>query len=153
MAYQSVLHSMGVKEAALAQEKLKLHQQVDEEQKTEDEDILFSTDREGIKSAMKELGGKLIECYEGWLQTNPEIQGRMQVVFNIKPNQSSAQDGQVPDGQLHADISDSFLSVDSVKHPMMSGCLLNLVEDLKFENVDTPIKVSYPIKLRSKSVK
>ena len=103
--------------------------------------MLFSVDREGIKSAIQEITDEVTECYEGWVKQNEALEGRMQVSFVIDHTEGEASE---------ATLRDVYLSVDEVKHPMISGCMLNLIEDLHFENVDQQVTVSYPFRFGAK---
>lgn len=112
-----------------------------EQGEEEIEEMLFSTDREGIKGAIEEMNEQIRECYHGWLQTNPELKGRIVLAFTISPPQKSDDEGSV--------IEDAKLLVDNLKHPMMSGCLLNSVQGLKFETVKDKITIHYPYRFSS----
>jgi hypothetical protein len=112
----------------------------DAEREPEVDDLIFSTDREGIKSAMGELIPELYECYEAWLKTNNELQGRMVISFIID-HQASVKDGE---SAAVSQVKEAQLMIDELAHPMMKGCLLNSAESLKFEAVDEPIEVKYP---------
>ena len=50
---------------------------------------------------------------------------------------------------VEAILSNVYLKVDEVKHPMMSACLLNLVEGLHFENVSSQVTVNYPFSFKA----
>ena len=107
----------------------------------ESDKVLFAVDREGIKSAIQEITDEIKECYEGWVRQNKALEGRMLVSFVIDHTE-----GEVAEATLR----DVYLSVDEVKHPMISGCMLNLIEDLHFENVDSKVTVSYPFRFGTK---
>ena len=116
---------------------------------SESERVIFSVDREGIRSAVQEISGDLQECYDGWHQENPALEGRLQVSFVIEPAEAVNDElGQTKE-TVEAILSNVYLKVDEVKHPMMSACLLNLVEGLHFENVSSQVTVNYPFSFKA----
>lgn len=115
---------------------------------SDSERVIFSVDREGIHSAVQEISSDLQECYDGWLQENPALEGRLQVSFVIEPAEAVNDElGQALE-PVEAILNDVHLKVDEVKHPMMSACLLNLVENLHFENVSSQVTVNYPFSFK-----
>ena len=106
--------------------------------------MVFSTDREGIKGAIEEMNDQIRECYHGWVQSNPELQGRVTLSFTISP----AEEGD--EGGL-SQIKEAQLLVDDLAHPMMSACLINSAEGLQFEAVSSPTTVHYPYRFSSPS--
>ena len=104
----------------------------EEEGEEEEEQLIFSPDREGIRDSMSsQIGPEILECYQGWLAENPELEGRITIQFTIPP------DGEGDDEESGAAegvaVRDAELLVDDVAHPFLSGCLLNSVEGLRFE--------------------
>lgn len=114
------------------------------------EKILFAADREGIKSAVQDISNEIKECYEGWLKQNDELQGQIQVSFVIDHAEGTIDESGQSREVLVAVLSDVYLTVDQIKHPMMSGCLINLIEDLHFENVPSQMTVRYPFQFSAK---
>lgn len=113
-----------------------------------DEPLVFSTDREGIKAAISETSEQVIECYQAWLKSNPSLEGRIIVSFSITPPQES-DDQEASEAVALSQITEAELIVDDIAHPMMSGCILNSIEGLKFDAVDKPIKINYPFRFSS----
>lgn len=140
------LHSQTIKNSE--ERDIQERGEVDETQDQDDgeeqtDDLIFSTDREGIKSAMDEVVPELFECYEAWLKTNQELQGKMTISFIID-HQTSDEEREVADADTYARVRDAQLMIDGLAHPMMKGCLLNSVEGLKFEAVNEHMEVHYP---------
>ena len=114
----------------------------------EGEEMVFSVDREGIKSAILEMNEQVRECYRGWRASNPALEGRVVLSFTISPPESGAEG--TPEGAAagvaagRSLIKEAALLVDDLKHPMMSACLLNSAEGLRFEPVSAPMVVNYP---------
>ena len=107
------------------------------------EAILFSADREGIKSAIMEMAPKLQECYDGWSAMNEHLHGRIMIAFDVLPNEQSMDQIQAAE-TASAQIEAVQVLVDEVAHPMLTSCLLNLIEGLTFENVEKSVNVRYP---------
>ena len=118
----------------------------DQAEDQDEEQLVFSADREGIKAAISELSGDLHECYDGWIQSNPALKGKIVVSFVIAPPSLDGADDQ-PAHQ--STIQDAQLLVDDVAHPMLSGCVLNSIEGMNFEEVSEPINVNYPFNFKS----
>ena len=102
----------------------------------ESDEMVFSTDREGVKSAVAEMNEQIRECYHGWRQSNPELKGRVVLAFTISPPEDPSDERSIIEG--------AQLLVDNLAHPMMSACLLNSAQGLQFEAVQSKITVHYP---------
>lgn len=119
------------------------------EVETEAEKVIFSVDREGIHGAIQEISGDVMECYESWLKENEALKGRVQVSFVIDHTEGEVDESGQTQEALEATLRDVYLTVDEVKHPMISGCLINLIEGLHFENVSSKVTVRYPFKFNA----
>ena len=108
---------------------------------------MFSADREGIKAAIAEISDQVNECYSAWLKSNPALGGRVVVSFMVNPPVITEGEEPSPSAPQTAQIDDAELIVDDVAHPMMSGCILNSIEGLRFEAVEEPLSVRYPFSL------
>ena len=120
------------------------------EEEEANEQLIFSPDREGIRDSMSsQVGPAVLECYQGWLEENPGLEGRITIQFTIPPE--GAEDDARDDVGARGDaegvaVRDAKLLVDDVAHPFLSGCLLNSVEGLRFEAPASgePVVVRYP---------
>lgn len=98
--------------------------------------MVWSVDREGIQGAVREALPDIRECYSAWLRENPALAGKVTVRFTIEDRD---EDGEVTSAAVVA---------SDVEHPLMEGCVLNVMRGLAFESPgDEPITVSYPIVL------
>ncbi len=106
--------------------------------------IVFSTDREGIRAAMREISPAVRECYGEWLKLQPDLGGTVRLSFSIQAA-PDAPDGGPPRGRVaEVDSADS-----SLEHPFVRGCLQRSVEDLQFEAPSAgPLRVTYPFTFR-----
>lgn len=65
----------------------------------------------------------ILECYQGWLSQNPELEGKLKVKFVIAAREDDPEVGRVKKIEL----------VDTtVDHVWMEGCVLSAVEDAEF---------------------
>lgn len=92
----------------------------------------------GIDGAMRgELVG-IRECYQAWLNQNPDLGGRLVVRFTIEDD---------PEQPGEAGVSAVAIDDDStVDHVFIEGCVMNAVSDLRFEppEMGSPVTVTYP---------
>lgn len=83
---------------------------------------LWTTDAEGIQSAIFESLDGIRECYDGWLELQPDLEGEIVVRFVI-----SEADG---DGAVSgAEVVDGTLP----EHTFFDGCVLNVMSTMRFE--------------------
>ena len=109
--------------------------------------LLFSPDSEGIKAALREQVAPAVrECYRGWLEESPALEGRVLISFEI-PAQRPAESGEEEGMQIRG----ASLKVDELEHPFMSSCLLNSLAALRFERPESakPIQVNYPFRFQA----
>ncbi len=87
-----------------------------------DEGHLWTTDAEGIQSAVFESLDGIRECYEGWLELQPDLEGEIVVRFVITEDD---QGGTVSG----AEVVDGTLP----EHTFFDGCVLNVMSTMRFE--------------------
>jgi hypothetical protein len=87
-----------------------------------DEGHLWTTDAEGIQSAVFESLDGIRECYEGWLELQPDLEGEIVVRFVITEDDEggSVSGAEVVDGTLP-------------EHTFFDGCVLNVMSAMRFE--------------------
>lgn len=93
--------------------------------------LRFAVDKEGIQSAVQEVVPEIGYCYEEWLQIQPDLGGRVVVAFQIGAG------GRVVDIDLDDDTT--------TEHTLFEGCVLNVVQGLRFDEPDGVIWVRYPL--------
>ena len=106
------------------------------------ERMTWSVDRDGIQGAVREALPDIRECYEGWLRANPALAGKVTVRFTIATDADDGERGKVTKAALVA---------SDVGHPLMEGCVLNVMAGLAFEapSDGKPLDVNYPIILQT----
>lgn len=101
---------------------------------------LFALTREGIKSAVAEGLPEIRECYEGWLQQNPALSGKMKVQFNIV---------EIP-GRDRAKVMRVEIADGGMGHIAMEGCVRNVFKNMRFEAPrGGEMSVTYPLSFES----
>lgn len=100
-------------------------------------EMVWSADKTGIQAAMKEVTAQIQECYDGWIQSNPDMQGKVLVRFTI---------GAEP-GDQEARVLEVELPESELDNPVMEGCVLNVVSGLRFNPPDGgKLVVNYPFR-------
>lgn len=95
----------------------------------------------GIRQAMQQARPALRDCYEDWLRMQPGLGGRLVTEFIIAvPEDKNA---------TLAEVKEVKLADTSIKHPMLEGCVLNVIGDLQFEVPDDDVSVAYPFQFSS----
>jgi len=92
--------------------------------------------REGIQSAIRSHLHDISGCYAAWLQLNPDLRGRMNVSFRIRPNEDGG-----------PGVVDQVSLVDGgMGQVALEGCVLNVMQDLRFDTPpgSEPVNVTYP---------
>ena len=109
---------------------------VDDEQLGEHEMQPYPVSADGIRNAVAYAMPDLKECYEGWIQENEELGGRVVVEFTISGGDEGI-----------AKITKAEIGETELDHVVMEGCVLNVFEDLSFENPADggEVKVNYPL--------
>lgn len=98
---------------------------------------MYTPDRNGIRSAIQSKTPEIRECYEPWLQLNPNISGRIVTNFWIVAPENPKQKNAKIDG---AKVTESGLG-----NKLLEGCIINVLSDLNFEKLqDGVIEVNYP---------
>lgn len=95
---------------------------------------IWPASREGIQGAVAESIPGVLDCYDGWLEQNPDLSGRIEVRFEITPSEDPDELARI----TAAEIADS-----TVGHTFMEGCVLSVMEELRFET-DEAVAISYP---------
>jgi len=100
---------------------------------------VWSADKDGIQGAVREIQPAMVDCYEGWLRTNPALGGKLLVSFTI----TADADGGLGPGR----VTEAALKSSELEHPILEGCVLNAFQDLVFERPPGgPLKVNYPVR-------
>jgi len=93
----------------------------------------WPADADGINGAIGESLGGIRECYQQWLQLDPELAGEVVVAFVIEAR-----------GDRGAVTETEVIEATTSKNTFFEGCLLNVMSDLQFEVPDEPTTVHYP---------
>ncbi len=97
---------------------------------------LFAITKDGIKAAVNEGLPEIRECYEGWLQQNPALSGKMKVQFVIV---------EIP-GRDRAKVQRVEIADGGLGHIAMEGCVRNVFKNMRFEAPrGGETKVTYPL--------
>ena len=98
--------------------------------------VLHKLTRDGIKGAVTAELPQIRECYDGWLQQNPKLSGKMKVQFTI---------AEIP-GRDRAKVMRVEIADGGMGHLSMEGCVRNVFKSMRFE---TPqggeMRVTYPL--------
>lgn len=98
--------------------------------------VLHALTRDGIKGAVTAGLPQIRECYEGWLQQNPKLSGRMKVQFTI---------AEIP-GRDRAKVMRVAIEDGGMGHLAMKGCVGNVFKGIRFERpAGGEMRVSYPL--------
>jgi hypothetical protein len=101
----------------------------------------YRIDREGIRGAVRASLPEIRECYESWLQANPDIGGRIAVKLTVTTSDKEPNTGLV---------SAVSLGDERIGHAPMEGCILSVFQELRFEAPEGgKLDITYPIELRS----
>jgi hypothetical protein len=105
----------------------------------------FFPDHDGIRAAMKSAVPEIRDCYEQWLQTNPELKGKMTMSFSISPPDAGA-----------GRVEDLAVSSTDIAHLGFEGCVKNVMAGLDFATPyddgtgePAPMQVKYPLTFSS----
>lgn len=90
---------------------------------------------EGIQGAMQDALGDISDCYENWLQQNPDLSGRMTMHFVVRAEGDSGV----------ATIAVVEVIDGGLGHVAMEGCVGNVIHGLRFEPpAEGETSVNYP---------
>jgi hypothetical protein len=96
-------------------------------------------DADGINGAIRERLGEIKECYDSWLQLDPDLQGKVVVGFVIAEQQD-----------LGAIRETTVVESTAGDNTFFEGCVLNVMSDLQFEPPeDGEVTVNYPFMFSS----
>lgn len=102
----------------------------------EDAGVLHKLDRDGIKGAVQEKLPEIRECYQSWLQSNPQLAGKLKVEFQIV---------EIP-GRERGKVQAIEIADGGVGHVAFEGCVRNVFGDMRFEAPKGgEMRVTYPI--------
>lgn len=105
--------------------------------------LRFTADASGIAAALQEAVPDIKKCYEAWLQVNPKLAGTVTVSFTLSPSTDAPAEGRI----TKTGVADSSLG-----HLAMEGCLLSVVDDLRFDAPPGELQVRFPITMSSHDV-
>lgn len=101
---------------------------------------LHALDRDGIKGAIGEKLPEIKECYESWLQSNPNLGGKLRVEFQIV---------EIP-GRARGKVQAIEIADGGIGHVAFEGCVRNVFDDLRFEAPKGgEMRVTYPFAFSS----
>ena len=89
--------------------------------------MVWALDRDGILGAVASAQPKIAECYDGWVQADRDLGGRLVVAFHIAADPDDPELGAID----RADVVETEL-----EHALLEGCVLNAVSELVFEPPD-----------------
>ncbi len=106
----------------------------------EEEAERYPTSKEGINDAIREELSEIRECYQSWLNMEPDLEGEVKVKFVISDVEGV---GEV--------TSTEIMDQTTTSHTLFEGCVLNVMSDLKFEAPEDGgvVIVSYPFVFKS----
>ena len=102
---------------------------------------LGSLSKNAIDDGVRDQMPEILECYQGWLSRNPELEGTIQVKFVIATSEDDPELGYV----RSVDIAETTMG-----NVWMEGCVLSAMEDAEFEAPSSGIViVRYPFEFSS----
>ncbi|MFT3709810.1 MAG: AgmX/PglI C-terminal domain-containing protein [Archangium sp.] len=93
----------------------------------------YAVDVEGIRSAIGSALPDIEECYEGWVQQQPQLGGRIVIGFQIGADDAGT-----------GSVTDISIVDGGLGHALMEGCVMNAMQDLAFERPEETVTVKYP---------
>ncbi len=117
---------------------LGLEEALDEEHAVPE--VLFPTSKDGINDAIREELPEIRECYQSWLELQPELEGIIEVKFVISD----------VDGVGEVTRTET-MDTTNTDHTLFEGCVLNVMSGLTFEPPEDGgvVIVSYPFEFTS----
>lgn len=98
--------------------------------------VLHALSRDGIKGAIAEQLPQIRECYDAWLQQNPQLGGKMKVQFTIM---------EIP-GRDRGKVQRVEIADGGLGHVAMEGCVGNVFKSMRFEAPPHgEMRVTYPL--------
>lgn len=104
-------------------------------QEDTDPSSLWPPTADGFRTAVEERLGDLHDCYETYLQTDPDLGGDLKISFVLAPEDGAATPTEVK-------ISDSNLH-----HTVLEGCIATIFEEFRFEASGSGMAVTWPLHL------
>ncbi len=101
----------------------------------------FAPDHDGIREAMRAAVPEIRECYEAWLQTNPDLHGKLVLSYAIAPTDAG-----------EGEVRDLSVSSHDIAHVPFEGCVKNVMAGVQFglpiddgTGEPAPMNVKYPL--------
>jgi hypothetical protein len=101
----------------------------DQASPTEEAPRTYASDSDGFSAAVRANRHAVIDCWEGWLRSDPQIAGEILVAFTLANG---------ADGVSH--VVDLSVVDGGLGNAFMEGCVLNAMAGLQFEPVDGPLR-------------
>jgi hypothetical protein len=96
----------------------------------------FGPDAAGISAALQDALPQVKECYDAWLKVNPSLGGKVVVGFTLSRSKEAPDEGR---------ISKATIAQSSLGHTAMEGCVLSVVDDLRFDAPADDVEVEFPL--------
>jgi len=114
---------------------------VDTRERTPPAEALGALSKEAIDDGVRDQIPEILQCYQGWLQRNPDLEGRINVKFVIATSEEDPDLGYVRE----VDLADT-----TIGNVWMEGCVLSAMEDAEFEAPSGGVViVTYPFEFSS----
>lgn len=88
----------------------------------------------GIRHAVEERKVELQACYETHLHHTPDLAGRVILDLVVEPTDGA-----------YSGVSGVDVIASDLEAPFLEGCIATVFEELRFEPVDAPVTISYPV--------
>jgi hypothetical protein len=107
----------------------------------EQEPELFPLSKEGINDAIRERLGEIRDCYQAWLEVDPELAGKVVVKFHVRENDEGY-------GEVYEALTQEGTDTNN---DFFEGCVVNVMSELRFEPPADGgmMTVSYPFMFKS----
>ena len=98
----------------------------------------FASNAAGIRASIEQVMPGLQECYEAWLDVEPDLQGDIKVSYQIYADGDAGRVRRVTTTEQDVD------------NAVFEGCVLNVMNELEYVAPSGgPITVNWPLKFRS----
>lgn len=94
----------------------------------------FETNKDGIRAAVGAGVPEIKDCFDQWLKLQPALAGKLKVSFTISSDDAG--------GGIVSAVS---IGDAGMGHVAMEGCVLQVFQELRFEDPGAAINVTYPI--------
>ena len=104
-------------------------------------EALGALSKEAIDDGVRDQIPEILQCYQGWLRRNPDLEGTINVKFVIATSEEDPDLGYVRE----VDLADT-----TIGNVWMEGCVLSAMQDAEFEAPDGGVViVRYPFEFSS----